>query len=226
MRLIDFLCTPSIPTIALFFATCRWPGVSSWVAPMWTINVVLHLLHRAAGTSTYQLIIPCCSCCGCAWWAGLCIIHAIVIVTVPNNINNSTQQDTTRVLKNTSKNLWKISKDLPMIRLDTLLLHVPSGRRLIIKSKRNHTYQLSPPSTWSASSSNLLPLPCWQPPRPRASMQAAKATGHHPPPPNLFAGRSWTKTKMRTGGEEEEGQGGDRREEEICPLARLIASVR
>mmetsp|Transcript_12701 Transcript_12701/g.25402 ORF Transcript_12701/g.25402 Transcript_12701/m.25402 type:complete len:133 (+) Transcript_12701:88-486(+) len=42
-------------------------------------------------------------------------------------------------------------------------------------------------------------------------MQAAKATSHHPPPPNLFAGRSWTKTKMRTGG--------------ICPSVHPTAIV-
>ena len=56
---------------------------------------------------------------------------------------------------------------------------------------------LPPPSTWSASSSsNLLPLPCWQ--LRRASTLAATAMSHHLPPARLFADRSWTKTKERT----------------------------
>ena len=125
------------------------------------------------------------------WIIGRCHCHSYCL----KQLNNSTQQDKTRVLKNTNKNRYE--------RFATL--------QTTPHKKQKQSYQLSPPSTWSASSSNLLPLPCWQPPRPRASMQAAKATSHHPPPPNLFAGRSWTKTKMRTGG--------------ICPSVHPTAIV-
>ena len=172
-------------------------------------DVGCHFGCRFVGRDDGRRASSCCSC-GC----GLSAI-AIVIVTVSNNINNSTQQDTTRVLKNTNKNRYERfakANDSSWYTTPTNTLRSTPHK----KSKSNHInyhlrqHEVHLPQTYCLCHvGNRLGLGrlCKQ--------RKRRAIIRHPPPPNLFAGRSWTKTKMRTGG------GG----EMICPSVHPTAIV-